>query len=54
MFSSHATLPHRLLNLSAQDYLTLKPSDKLHLVTCLKTARWQEIQTFAANLGTEH
>ncbi|MEY2977142.1 MAG: hypothetical protein ACO3NK_18745 [Prochlorotrichaceae cyanobacterium] len=53
MFSSGATLPHRLLNLSAQDYLTLKSSDKLHLITCLKTEQWQAIQEFAANLAAE-
>ena len=44
-------LPERLRNLSAQDFLTLRSSDKFQLVTWLKTRQWQEIHNFAATLN---
>jgi hypothetical protein len=50
MFSPCASLPDRLRHLSAQDYLTLRSTDKLQLITWLKQKQWQEIHQFAASL----
>lgn len=50
--SSSSCLPERLRHLSAQDFLTLRSSEKFQLVTWLKEKQWQEIQNFAAHLNT--
>lgn len=54
MFPSGATLPDRLRNLSAEDYLNLRSIDKLHLVTWLKKGEWPEVHQFAARLASQN
>jgi hypothetical protein len=54
MFPSCATLPDRLCKLSAEDYLSLRSIDRLHLVTWLKQEKWQEVYQFAATLAAQN
>ncbi len=54
MSRSTGTLPDRLRKLTAEDYLSLRSIDKLHLVTWLKQEQWQEVYQFAASLATQN